>query len=339
MFVMAGIVKTFTYLGRPPRLRSHQALNPINSTMPFAPANGASLFYEETGSGIPIVFVHEYASDYRSWENQVRYFSREYRCITFNARGYPPSEVPTRDELYGQDFAAEDINAIADHLKLDKMFVVGLSMGAAAALHFAMRYPQRVRGIVFAAGGSGSDPGQRERFIQDAYGLAELLETKGLEPMIEGLSYGATRIQLMAKDRRGWEEFRRHLLDRSVQGAALTVRNYQAKRPSLHDFQEQLRSLETPTLIVAGDEDDPVLETSLLLKRTMPASGLVVVPRTGHAVNLEEPAVFNAAMKDFMSAVERGHWGKRHPLASPERSAMIPTQKQQADSRARPGQS
>ena len=292
--------------------------------MPFACAKGASLYYEETGTGTAIVFAHEYASDCRGWESQIRYFSREYRCVAFNARGYPPSEVPADDALYGQDFAAEDIGAVADHLGLDKLFVVGLSMGAAAALHFTIRHPERVKGLVFASGGSGSDPQMRERFVRESNQMAEMLSEQGIQPLVQGLLYGATRVQLLDKDPRGWAEFGQHLSEHSVSGSALTVRNYQAKRPSIQGFETQLRELAVPTLIVVGDEDDPVIETSLFLKRTMPCSGMVMFPKTGHAVNLEEPAGFNAALKDFFSAVERGHWGARNPLASPDRSAMVP---------------
>lgn len=292
--------------------------------MGFATSGGVSLYYEETGQGTPVVFAHEYASDARDWEAQVRHFSRDYRCVTFNARGYPPSDVPERDEQYGQDHAAQDIGAVLDHLGIDRAFVVGLSMGAAAALHFTMRQPQRVLGLVFASGGSGSDPDTRARFVAEAEQAARVILEQGMQPLVEGLSYGATRIQLRNKDPRGWEEFRQHLAEHSALGSALTMRNYQARRPSLHDFEAELRRTAVPTLVVAGDEDDPVLATSLFLKRCMPAAGLLVLPRTGHAVNLEEPAVFNRAVRDFMGAVERGRWAPRDPRARPERSAVLP---------------
>lgn len=283
--------------------------------MPHATTNGISLYFEDTGSGTPIIFAHEYASDARGWEAQVRYFSRAYRCITYNARGYPPSDVPSRDEEYGQDVAAEDIGAVLDHLRLEKAFVVGLSMGAAAALHFTMRHPERVLGLVFASGGSGAHPATRERFISDSLHAADMVAEQGMQPLVETLSYGATRIQLRNKDLRGWEEFRRHLAEHSVLGSALTMRNYQARRPSLHDFETQLKATPTPTLILAGDEDDPVLETSLFLKRCLYCSGLQVMPKTGHAMNLEEPAAFNRALHDFFQAAELGRWGARDPGA------------------------
>lgn len=292
--------------------------------MPHARSGEVSLYYEDTGTGTPIIFVHEYANDLRGWEAQVRFFSRSYRCVTFNARGYPPSDVPQRDDQYGQQQAADDIGAVLDHLRLERAYVVGLSMGAAAALHFAMQHPQRVLGLVFASGGSGSDPASRERFVQEARQASQVFLDQGMQPFVEVMSYGPTRVQLLNKDPRGWEEFRRQLAEHSALGAALTMRNYQARRPSLFQFEQQLKATTVPTLVIAGDEDDPVLETSLFLKKCLPASGLLLLPKTGHAVNLEEPAAFNAAVQDFLSAVERKRWGVRDARAQAERSAMLP---------------
>src|SRR5215207_9827263 len=118
------------------------------------------LFYEETGSGIPIVFVHEFAGDYRSYEPQVRCFGRHYRCITFNARGYPPSDVPADAERYSQDRARDDIRCVLDALDIDKAHIVGLSMGGFAALHFGIAYPARARSLVIAGCGYGAAPGE-----------------------------------------------------------------------------------------------------------------------------------------------------------------------------------
>ena len=119
--------------------------------------DGIKLYYEETGTGIPIVFVHEFAGDCRSFEPQVRYFARRYRCITYNARGYPPSDVPRDAERYSQERARDDIRADKDALKLDKAHVVGLSMGGFAVLHFGMTYPERARSLVIAGCGYGAE--------------------------------------------------------------------------------------------------------------------------------------------------------------------------------------
>src|SRR6185437_11282534 len=93
---------------------------------------GVRLYYEEVGSGVPVIFVHEFAGDHRSWEPQLRHFARRYRCIAYNARGYPPSEVPEDPERYSQARARDDILAVLDRLGIERAHVVGLSMGAFA---------------------------------------------------------------------------------------------------------------------------------------------------------------------------------------------------------------
>jgi pimeloyl-ACP methyl ester carboxylesterase len=121
--------------------------------------DGIRLYHEETGKGIPIVFVHEFAGDYRSYEQQVRHFAKYYRCVTFNARGYPPSDVPKDGARYSQERARDDIRSVLDALKIDKAHIVGLSMGGFAALHFGFAYPDRCRSIVVAGCGYGAASG------------------------------------------------------------------------------------------------------------------------------------------------------------------------------------
>src|SRR5258705_301495 len=117
---------------------------PTETSMPhLATDDGINLYYEEVGSGIPIVFVHEFAGDCRSYEPQLRYFGRRYRCIAYNARGYPPSDVPQTVERYSQDRARDDIRCVLDALKIDTAHIVGLSMGGFATLHFGFTYGQR----------------------------------------------------------------------------------------------------------------------------------------------------------------------------------------------------
>jgi pimeloyl-ACP methyl ester carboxylesterase len=280
--------------------------------MPFAPARGASLYYEEVGSGLAVVFVHEFAADSRTWEAQLHFFARRYRCIAFNARGYPPSDVPTDPALYGQEHATDDIVAVLDHLGIERAHIVGLSMGGAATLHFGLRHPARAFGLVATSAGSGALKSERERFIAGAHATADALESGGMATMVDEMKNSPTRVQLLAKDPRAWAEFCRYLGEHSPLGSALTLRNYQAKRASLFDLKEAFAAMTVPTLLVCGDEDAPVLDVNLFLKRTLPAAGLWVVPQTGHSVNLEEPDAYNRVLLDFFGAVERGRW---KPLA------------------------
>ncbi|MGO9453337.1 MAG: alpha/beta fold hydrolase [Candidatus Binataceae bacterium] len=281
--------------------------------MPYAQSSGVKLYFEETGTGNPIVFVHEFGADYREWDTQVRWFSRHYRCITFNARGYPPSDVPEDNSLYGQDHATDDIAAVLKHLAIDKAHVVGLSMGAFATLHFGLRYPEMAASLVVAGCGSGAPRSEREIFKRQCDATAERFLKEGSAPVARALGLGPTRVQLLNKDPRGWDLFVQHLSEHSPLGSALTLRNYQALRPSLYDLTAELAAMTLPVLLVVGDEDEPCLDANLFLKRTIPRAALWMVPRTGHAVNLEEPNAFNRAVQDFFGTVERGKWGLRDP--------------------------
>jgi pimeloyl-ACP methyl ester carboxylesterase len=281
--------------------------------MPYAQSSGAKLYFEETGTGHPIIFVHEFGADHREWETQVRWFSRQYRCITFNARGYPPSEVPEDDASYGQDHATNDIGAVLKHLAIAKAHVVGLSMGAFATLHFGLRYPQMATSLVVAGCGSGAPKSERETFKKQCDATADRFLKDGSAPLARALGLGPTRVQLQNKDPRGWEEFVQHLSEHSPKGSALTLRNYQALRPSLYDLEADLAKMTVPLLLVVGDEDDPCLDANVFLKRTIASAGLWMVPRTGHAVNLEEPDAFNRTVQEFFGAVERGKWTIRDP--------------------------
>ncbi|MEO8714058.1 MAG: alpha/beta hydrolase [Acetobacteraceae bacterium] len=119
--------------------------------------DGVRLYYEETGSGTPVVFVHEYAGDGRSWEAQMRHFGQRYRAVMYNARGYPPSDVPQAVTSYSQNRAADDIAAVLNHLGVAAAHVVGLSMGGFATLHFGFRHPARARSLTVAGCGYGAE--------------------------------------------------------------------------------------------------------------------------------------------------------------------------------------
>ncbi|HET7848450.1 MAG TPA: alpha/beta hydrolase [Pseudolabrys sp.] len=277
--------------------------------------DGVKLYYEETGSGIPIVFVHEFAGDYRSYELQMRYFGQRYRCIAYNARGYPPSDVPKDGERYSQDRARDDIRAVLDALKIDKAHVVGLSMGGFAALHFGFTYADRARSIVVAGCGYGAAPDKRAQFAEEAEAAARQFEQQTMAKAAEAYGLGPTRVQFQNKDPRGWREFVDQLAEHSTEGSALTMRGVQKRRPSLFDLVDKMKTMTAPTLIMTGDEDWPCLEPGLLMKRTIPTAALVVMPNAGHTINLEDPAAFNQHIADFIGAVDAGAWRKRDPRA------------------------
>jgi pimeloyl-ACP methyl ester carboxylesterase len=290
--------------------------------MPTATINGVTLFYEEVGRGTPLVFVHEFAGDHRSWRLQVSFFARRYRTVTYNARGYPPSAVPEDPGAYSQDHAVEDIRGLLDHLTIERAHVCGLSMGGYATLLFGLRHPERALSLTVAGCGYGSGA-DRERFHRDVEHVVRRFEEDGMAAVAEFYARGPTRVQFLEKDPVGWTEFRRHLADQSARGHALTMRGVQLTRPSVFDLEARLADLDVPTLIVTGDEDDPCLEPAIFMKRRIPSAGLLVLPNSGHAINLEEPEAFNRAVLDFLTAVDAGRWPRRHP-ASQTGSAILP---------------
>lgn len=283
--------------------------------MPFVDASGVKLYYEDTGHGYPIIFVHEFGSDCREWETQVRYFSRSYRCIAYNARGYPPSDVPDDLHQYGWEFSVDDIAAVMRGTGIDRAHIVGLSMGGYAALQFGLQYPGKASAIVAAGAGSGSPPSHREAWLKETPVTARGFIERGMDAMAEEMGHSPTRIQLKHKDPRAWQEFVDHLRQHSPRGMSNTMARYQTLRPSLHDFQDRFAKLTTPVLLAVGDEDAPCIETNLMLKAAIPTAGLWMCPNTGHAVNLEEPAAFNAQVESFLSAVERSSWCRWVPTA------------------------
>jgi pimeloyl-ACP methyl ester carboxylesterase len=279
--------------------------------MPFADADGVKLYYEEAGTGTPIVFVHEFATDHRGWEPQMRFFARRHRCVAFNARGYPPSDVPPDLDAYGQEIAAGDIAHVMRHLGIARAHIVGLSMGGNATLHFGLLHPDMALSLTVAGAGYGSGPGQTEGFRADAVTMAERYESQGSRAVTETYSQGPARVQFRERDPRGWAQFREILGQHDATGAALPVRGVQARRPTFGDLEGGLKSLSVPTLIVAGDEDDLSLDASLWLKRTVPSAALWVLPKTGHMLNLEDAAAFNRGLEDFIATVEAGRWVAR----------------------------
>ncbi len=281
--------------------------------------DGVKLYYEESGQGTPILFVHEFMGEYRSWEAQVRYFSRRYRCIAFNARGYPPSDVPSRVEDYSFEHQRAGILAVLDGLKIDKAHIVGLSMGAFATFYFGMKWPERALSLTVAGVGSGSMPEARAKFRQESEAAATKLLAEGWDKSAELRGNSPTRVQLQNKSPRAFAEFIGLVRQHSAEGSALTLQGYQALRPSLGDFKDEMAQCTVPTLIISGDEDEPCLEASLMLKRHMSSAGLVFMPQTGHACNLEEPELFNQLCDQFFHQVESGQYRMRDPRATPGR--------------------
>jgi pimeloyl-ACP methyl ester carboxylesterase len=279
--------------------------------------DGVKLHVEEAGEGTPILFIHEFGGNHQSWEPQLRYFSRRHRCISYAARGYPPSDVPDSVEAYSQAIAADDAVAVLDALNIEKAHIVGLSMGGFCTVHFGLRTPERALSLTVAGAGYGCEKEFEDYFRGVSLEVADNFEKQGAKEFSKVYALGASRVQFQNKDPRGWQEFADRLATHSDRGAANTMRGVQARRPSFYDLEDGLKKMMVPTLVVVGDEDDHCLQPGIFLKKTIPACGLSVFPKTGHTLNLEEPAAFNALLAEFIAQVEVGHWLPRDPRALP----------------------
>lgn len=280
-------------------------------------SDGVSLHVEEAGEGTAILFIHEFGGNHESWEPQLRYFSRRYRCISYAARGYAPSDIPQTIDSYSQSIAMHDALAVLDGLEIEKAHIVGLSMGGFTAIHLGLNAPQRTLSLTVAGAGYGCEKEKEEYFRNVSLEVADRFESQGAREFSRIYAIGASRVQYQNKDRRGWQEFADRLATHSDIGAALTMRGVQALRPSFNDLEEGLRSMQVPTLVVVGDEDDHCLQPGIFLKKVISACGLAVMPKTGHTLNLEEPAAFNALVSEFFAQVEAGRWTPRDPRANP----------------------
>jgi len=266
--------------------------------------------------------VHEFAGDHRSWEHQLREFGKRYRCIAYAARGYTPSDVPADADAYSYRHVMRDAVAVLDHLEIERAHLIGLSMGGYTVLQVALNYPGRVRSLVLAGTGSGSERWYTEEFHKRSRDLATQFERDGSAAVAQTYGRGPSRIPHALKDPRGFAEFSRQLAEHDAQGSAHMSRGFQGGRASLYDFEKEIRLLMMPALIVVGDEDERCIESALFLKSAISASGLMVFPKTGHAVNLEEPDLFNRAVSNFLSRVDGGTWlprdGRTRAAGRPE---------------------
>ncbi|MEH2490953.1 alpha/beta fold hydrolase [Bradyrhizobium sp. AZCC 2230] len=270
------------------------------------------IYFEEAGQGTPIIFLHEFAADYTNWEPQMRYFSRGHRCITYSARGYTPSDVPA-GEVYTYEHFYTDALAVLDHLKIERAHLVGLSMGAYSSLQIGLNAPQRALSMTLAGVGSGSEIENLDNWRKQCRANAEQFETLGSAEVAKFTREAPSRIPFLVKDPRGHADFYAALARHDSRGSANTMRGFQGGRPSIFAMTDAIKKAATPALIICGDEDDPCIGASLFLKKHLPAAGLAMFPKSGHVLNLEEPALFNETVERFVTLVEAGRWPVRDP--------------------------
>ena len=122
---------------------------------------------------------------------------------------------------------------------------------------------------------------------------------------------GPQRVQHQLKDPKGYQLFCEQFMEHSNIGSANTFYGVMTKRLPIFDLKNQLSNIKIPVLVMTGDEDDPCIKPSLFIKKTIPGAGLIMFPRSGHAINLEEPQLFNTSVAEFIKHSEAPYWGPR----------------------------
>ena len=275
--------------------------------MPFEHVNGVDLHYESAGEGVPLVLCHEFAGDMRAWEPQIRAFSRRYRVVAWNYRGYPPSDVPEAPEAYGPEGFVADLLGLIDGLGLDRVHLAGLATGGNLVLNFAIAHPGRVRSLIVAGAGAGTV--DRPAWLEAARRFADDIARDGSEGIVANVAEAPQRVIFRTKDPRGWQEFVDGMRRLSPVGAEHVMREVLIPRAPVFELAEGIRRLPMPSLVRCGDQDAPAFEPSRFIRDTAPHAGLAVAPMCGHTLNSEEPELFNRMAGSFLAAVDAGRWG------------------------------
>lgn len=273
----------------------------------FSTADGVTLYYEDIGAGAPILFVHEFGGDYRSWHRQVPVLSQRHRCITYSARGFLPSEVPGDRSRYGQTFSTGDVLALMDHLGLARAHLVGTSMGSFTSLDFALTHPERVLSVTLVGNSSGPrDDAERAHYRETWIGHEiALRETRGGEGAVEVLEGDPAYQSFRKTDPENWNKYAENLRGQSVDGAIHVLSTVHWNRTSLFDDQARLAAFDRPVLLVTGDDDYYLVgETNAFLRDVLPDASWHRFPGTGHLVNIERAAEFNALLADHVQRAE-----------------------------------
>jgi pimeloyl-ACP methyl ester carboxylesterase len=274
------------------------------ATTHVATRDGHHLNVEVRGSNNSetIIFAHEFGGDRHSWAEQAENFAHTYRCITFDARGFTPSSVPPNLDAYGQHTAVSDLHAIALALNANTFHLVGISMGSYTSLMFALQHPRMLRTLTLI-GCSDGPTDDTTAYHAALERELTMLEQSGGTGAVEWFSNDPAYQHMPRKQPGQWKVYLRRLHDQSVTGAMNILQTVHWKRRALSDFDEQITTLDTPTLLAWGTDDHPrVLSTADYLRQHLSSVEVLEVPATGHLVHLEEPELFRSHLQRHLHA-------------------------------------
>lgn len=254
--------------------------------------NGARLHYELQGDGFPVVLLHGGLLDLRMWDGQVGPLARHFTLLRYDLRGFGETQAPP-----GPYAPHEELRALLDRFSMDRVHVIGHSLGGRIALDFALAFPERVCCLVLVAPGiNGAPPAPGEyAWYASVLGSGREKDPQAIAEAWLGSDYLAAAMARpeLAPVVRQWT------LD-NLGGLKPGANLPQALEPAAHGRLEELLM---PTLVVVGDRDNPAMPRNAeALARRIPAPTLVTLPGVGHLPNLERPEDFNRAVLDYLLA-------------------------------------
>ncbi len=254
--------------------------------MPKALLNGINLYYEDSGSGFPVIFTHGFAGTTKSWEDQVAALSSKYRFITYDTRGHGQTDTPEAPSKYTLDILVEDIYQLLRHLGIQKAVVGGLSLGGYLSIHFYNQHSDMTVAIILMDTGPGyQSPEKAKDWNQSRIDCAGILKTQGMKGFMESEyskdDYYTTPDVMIKLNSKGLANI---CLGVMIDPWGLDI----------------LPNIKVPALIICGDRDTPFLSATDYMARKIPEAKKVIIANAGHGVNIDQPQVFESTVLDFL---------------------------------------
>lgn len=260
--------------------------------MPYANLPNVRIYYEEHGSGEPLLFLHGFTLDRRMWRRDVPFFSHSFRVIVYDSRGHGLSDATISG--YSRSDRVEDLLHLVDFLKIERFHLVGLSMGGATGIGFALKYQHRLKSLALVSTGAAGYSAGKKFSRLDAIAKEQGKDTVMCEWIKMALSwYKGDKLEI--KDFM-WTMMNEH-------SGAVWMDPMRGKYPTSVDL-DHIHTISVPTCIFAGSSDRIFVPLAEKLHERIKGSILHIYEGIGHMVNLEAPEQFRSDLKLFLDSVK-----------------------------------
>jgi 3-oxoadipate enol-lactonase len=253
------------------------------------------IHFTDDGAGLPVILIHAFANDGALWKPQIEAFSKRFRVVAPDLRGFGGSPA-TDGKAVSMDLYADDVIELMDSLKIERAVIGGISLGGYVALSLALRFPERTSGLVLANTRAGADNPEWAHFRA---ALVSEIEKQGAQAVVDNYGDKPFRNDCAAVIK---DYVRKMILRQSAKGLASGVRGM-AQRP---DRLAALGKIRVPTLVISGTEDNYIASAEgEAMHRAIAGSRFIDIPHGGHLSNIDSATAFNAALGEFLEPVAR----------------------------------